>query len=165
MKIYWDADAFMIIIISLGLRIYWKNVIGNIFRCKRKLVKSTWKFGKVGCKLLYTKYTNFVWYYVCMYVIFTFGHRYNVEQFETSSKRKGVNVMCLVIVCVMLHFFAQPLSPVNAVGCGKKIHTLWNVSLCNLVTFTGWTGCPCSPKCNFSWPKSNTAPCRCWHGL
>jgi len=69
--------------------------------------------------------------------------------------------MTLVIVCIMLQRFTQPLSPVNTVGCGKKIHTLSNVTLCNLVTFTGWTGWPCSPKCNFSWPKSNTVPCRC----
>jgi len=73
-------------------------------------------------------------------------------------------VMCLVIVCVMLQCFTQPLSLVNTVGCGEKIYTLSNVSLYNLVTFTSWTGCPCSPECNFSWPKSNTVPCRCGHG-
>jgi len=47
LELYWDAVAFIIIIINLGLRMHWKNVIGNIFTCKRKLVKSTRKFSKV----------------------------------------------------------------------------------------------------------------------
>jgi len=74
--------------------------------------------------------------YVCMYVSFTFSHRNNLEQFQTSSNRKSVNVMFLVIICIMLQCFTQPLSPVNTAGCGIKIRTLSNVSLCNLVTFT-----------------------------
>jgi hypothetical protein len=42
-------------------------------------------------------------------------------------------MMCLVIVCAILQCFTQPFSPINTVGCGRQIHTLSNVSFCNLV--------------------------------